>query len=509
MKIFYLLISILLVSCAQQTILTGGEKDNKPPELILDSNRNITNFSENHLLLEFNENIQLLKEKRSFITNPEINDIELIEEKNKIDLVWRDSLIENTTYSFIFLNAIADITESNKISELKYTISTGAKIDSGKIYGSINKYPEKAPLENALIHAKGINKNSNIYRTYSNSNGQYQLNNLKKGKYILYCFDDENNNYLLDTVSEIHGFYLDTIFINDTILKKDIIVYKPYEKVALDEIKFNPLGHLKLKFNQPIDSCIVHDLMTNQIYSSNNLVDKHDFYFKDTIQKHTVIIKSKKNFYDTVRIAYDYKKPYKNKITYKEYITTQLESPKEYQLEFNQFIKEIDTSLIEILSDSIKIPTVFYFKKNILSVYPKEELSNYKMTLFPKSVVGVKNSKADTSLVAFEINKKTNLSSLELKVNNIPFKNNIIQIYKSDVKVKEITITGDKLDTIINDCFPGKYHLKLIGDLNKDGYWTIGNIKNRVLPEPIIDYEGAIDLKKNWTANILWDFKVE
>ena len=509
MKIFYLLISILLVSCAQQTILTGGEKDNKPPELILDSNRNITNFSENHLLLEFNENIQLLKEKRTFITNPEINDIELIEEKNKIDLVWRDSLIENTTYSFIFLNAIADITESNKISELKYTISTGAKIDSGKIYGSINKYPEKAPLENALIHAKGINENSNIYRTYSNSNGQYQLNNLKKGKYILYCFDDENNNYLLDTVSEIHGFYLDTILINDTILKKDIIVYKPYEKVALDEIKFNPLGHLILNFNQPIDSIIVHDLITNQIYSSNSLVDKHDFYFKDTIQKHTVIIKSKKNFYDTVRIAYDYKKPYKNKINYKEYITTQLESPKEYQLEFNQFIKEIDTSLIEILSDSIKIPTAFYFKKNILSVSPKEELSNYKMTLFPKSVVGVKNSKADTSLVAFKINKKTNLSSLDLKVNNIPFKNNIIQIYNSDIKVKEITITGDKLDTIINDCFPGKYHLKLIGDLNKDGYWTIGNIKNRVLPEAIIDYEGAIELKKNWTANILWDFKVE
>ena len=124
MKIFYLLISILLVSCAQQT----------------------------------------------FITNPEINDIELIEEKNKIDLVWRDSLIENTTYSFIFLNAIADITESNKISELKYIISTGAKIDSGKIYGSIYKYPEKAPLENALIHAKGINENSNINTTNSNNN---------------------------------------------------------------------------------------------------------------------------------------------------------------------------------------------------------------------------------------------------------------------------------------------------------------------------------------------------
>ena len=105
-----------MVSCAQQTILTGGAKDNKPPKLVLDSNRIITNFSENHLLLEFNENIQLIKDKRTFITNPKINNIELIEEKNKINLVWRDSLSKNTTYSFIFINAIADITESNILS---------------------------------------------------------------------------------------------------------------------------------------------------------------------------------------------------------------------------------------------------------------------------------------------------------------------------------------------------------------------------------------------------------
>ena len=131
------------------------------------------------------------------------------------------------------------------------------------------------------------------------------------------------------------------------------------------------------------------------------------------------------------------------------------------------------------------------------------------MTLFPKSVVGVKNTKEDTSLVAFKINNKRNLSSLELKVNNIPFDNAIIQIFKSEIMIKEIPVSGYKLDTTLNNCSPGKYYLKLIGDLNKDGYWTIGNLKNKVLPEPIIDYESLVELKKNWTANILWDFKIE
>ena len=73
------------------------------------------------------------------------------------------------------------------------------------------------------------------------------------------------------------------------------------------------------------------------------------------------------------------------------------------------------------------------------------------MTLFPKSVVGVKNTKEDTSLVAFKINNKRNLSSLELKVNNIPFDNAIIQIFKSEIMIKEIRVNGYKLDTTLNN----------------------------------------------------------
>ena len=84
--------------------------------------------------------------------------------------------------------------------------------------------------------------------------------------------------------------------------------------------------------------------------------------------------------------------------------------------------------------------------------------------------VGVKNIKEDTSIVAFKINNKRNLSSLELKVNNIPFNNAIIQIFKSEIMLKEISINEYNLDTTFNNCLPGKYYLKLIGDLNK---WQI------------------------------------
>ena len=41
--------------------------------------------------------------------------------------------------------------------------------------------------------------------------------------------------------------------------------------------------------------------------------------------------------------------------------------------------------------------------------------------------------------------------------------------------------------------------------MNGDGYWTIGNIEKRVLPEPIVEYNGVLRLKKNWTSSIQWD----
>ena len=54
----------------------------------------------------------------------------------------------------------------------------------------------------------------------------------------------------------------------------------------------------------------------------------------------------------------------KIKIIYKEkLISNTLTSKEEFTLEFNQFIKEIDTSMIEIAADSITINASFKINK--------------------------------------------------------------------------------------------------------------------------------------------------
>ena len=508
MRILYIIVFLGLFSCAQQTSLTGGDKDTLAPVLIADSSVSLVNMKKASLNLEFNENIQFLRGKRALITNPSINEVEVIEDKNKIEINWQDTLNLNTTYSFLFINSIADITETNKIDVFNYVVSTGQNIDSGSLGGTIMKYPEKKVFDNALLRMVNVNDKKYNYRTYTDKNGEYQLNNIKNGEYQLYCFNDENDNLLLDTLTEDHGFFRDTILVSDSTITSDIIAYSSKKKKLMDKTSFNYFGRLELEFNVPVDSCIVTDLTTNTVYQSNTMNSKHFFYFSDTLAKHSLIIKSGDDFKDTIRVAYDDKTGLENKITYKELKTKSLLSKEGFTLEFNQFIKEIDTSLIKIVVDSILINAAFKINKNLLNIVPESKVKNYKMTLLPNSVIGIREAKKDTSIVNFMI-ANNNLSTLELNIFNIPYPKSIIQIVQNKKVVKEFKVSGEKIEYSISSCKPGDYEMKLIGDLDGNGYWTIGNIKKRILPEPIVDYNGLLQLKKKWTSNIQWDFKLE
>ena len=96
-----------------------------------------------------------------------------------------------------FYELIAD-TENNKIEELNYVIST-APDDTGKIVGTIYKYPEKT-FENALFMLALQMKITPIKDMLTIK--EISFENIKRGDYLLFAFDDENNNEELDTPSE-------------------------------------------------------------------------------------------------------------------------------------------------------------------------------------------------------------------------------------------------------------------------------------------------------------------
>jgi len=497
---------LLCIGCAQQSILTGGKKDTTAPTIIhnTDSLSNKYNFDKKEFTLKFNENIQYLKSKSSLLVNPYISNKEVVVNKNMLFVKWDKDLDTNTTYSFIFNNSIADITEKNKIKNLQYAFSTGSKFDSGSVKGKIIITPSEIPAKNMLIELKNCNNQNIIYYGYTDENGEFIVNNVKIGTYMLTYFNDNNNDFKLDTLNDVQGFYSNNITVNDSSNLSQIVAFEPSKKIRLEKSSIDSYNKVELEFNQLTESCVVFDTINKNTYISNIKNKNHEFYLEDTLDKFLIIINSKKpNFCDTIRLT-NLEKNNDKTLSFKEKQNKSLINNLFFSISFNQFINLIDTSKIQLFKDSIGVSYEIEYQSNELIIKPLSGPGNYKLILLPESVTGLITQKSDTSNIYFKINPKEELASLELKISNVNHSNSIIQITRANEIKNEFSFEGSSLDTIIENCIPGNYKLKLIEDSNEDGCWTTGDIKRKIQPENIFHYEEEIVLKKNWISSNTW-----
>ena len=351
MKNCYYLVVLLLFSCAQQTLLTGGEKDTSPPEL--DSLKTIptpfvTNFNEREIVLSFNENIQLSRAKRSFITSPTIKTIETKVNKTNLIINWNDTLRPKTTYQLYFPGSISDITENNSIPNFKYVFSTGDELESGEINGKITEMPQKNMGEDYLVFLQNITDSLLYYKTYSNTNGIFNFNYIAPGNYIIGGYDDKNENFKLDSLQEAVFFSQETVkVLADSSIERNYISFKSQEKISVEKSSLNAYGKIVLEFNQEIDSCTITDTLTQVQYLSAKKLKKHVFFVNDTMDKYFLEVSSpKQRFKEKLILANNNKKIKDYSLTFKEEPKLTLSARMHYIISFNQYLHSIDTSKI-------------------------------------------------------------------------------------------------------------------------------------------------------------------
>ena len=119
----------------------------------------------------------------------------------------KDSLLDNTTYTFNFGNSVVDFNESNTLPFLTYTISTGPIIDTlyirGKVVDAFEKdtktfislqlYPVDSVYNDSVIYNK-----KPLYVTSTLDSTTYKFQNLREGKYNLIALQDVSGNYFFD-----------------------------------------------------------------------------------------------------------------------------------------------------------------------------------------------------------------------------------------------------------------------------------------------------------------------
>src|SRR5690606_17152658 len=220
----------LLWGCAKQTTPTGGEKDEIPPTLLKSNPPNRqTNFNKNEIELTFDELVQVNNPRDQIIITPAIGKkFEAEARKNRVILKLNGELKENTTYTIMFREAVQDITERNPAENLKLAFSTGDLIDSLSITGTVSNLLEDKPLKNITVGLVPYSDTVNIFKheaqwiTVTNDKGEYQLDNLKAGSYLLYAFDDKNKNMLVDSRTEVFAFKAQPVQLDSSLSNIDL-----------------------------------------------------------------------------------------------------------------------------------------------------------------------------------------------------------------------------------------------------------------------------------------------
>ncbi|MEC7263262.1 MAG: Ig-like domain-containing protein, partial [Bacteroidota bacterium] len=219
---------LALWQCAKRGSPTGGPKDVTPPKLIRSEPENFTiNFKETKIRLYFDELIKLQDVQNQLVVSPPFKHAAEITPQGTpskyIELVIKDTLRENTTYTINFGQSIQDNNEGNPNSFLTYVFSTGDYIDSLSVSGAVkDAFNRKADefISVMLYEMDSTYNDSTIYKSpplYITNTGDslpfFELKNLKAGQYALFALKDANKNNMYNQGQDKIGFIQDTVTI--------------------------------------------------------------------------------------------------------------------------------------------------------------------------------------------------------------------------------------------------------------------------------------------------------
>jgi len=496
---------LLFAGCATVSVPEGGEKDTDPPVLLKSSPDSAElNFNGDEVLLEFDEYFQVQSFNAQVIVSPPFDKPLRYKVKGKkLQVTFPDSLRSNTTYQIHFGESIADVNESNILKDLKLVFSTGSYIDSSFIRGKVEISPLIPDnLENlkAILYKQYSDTNYSLSSPYYiavvNKQQRFSFSNIQPGAYHLVILNDANANYRYEP-----GEYIATSFseIQTDSAGIQVSVFKEVErkqKLDLDNsITINDQCHA-LIFNRrpdyigvsaPSDSTL---LLTTR---SSRKGDSLFVYFNKPIPENDsvlLLVNTPDSIFRSIARHVNRTLPSPKFNIYSSVI-----SPLDTPMVVSRY-PILDTATVHIinLTDSLHLSSSIYFPSLFKMALPTKlkEGKQYRLLVVRDTSV--------TDTFHFQTTSSQNTSKLSFNISltdSIPviirLKTQGPDAYNWYVR-SDTTITGEYLR-------PGSYSLIAIKDINGDGAYTTGSLKERRQPEEVFTLQSSIELKADWESS--------
>lgn len=536
--VLFIGIILFVLSCANVGSPTGGPKDTTAPILVYVNPPNLTtNFDNTEIILEFNENIRVDNIQQNLLINPPLEYIEHDVKKETLTLQIKDTLLENTTYTFNFSGAVKDLNEGNKATNTILAYSTGSFIDSLSIEGIVTDNLTNKAMDNVVVAVVPYSDTINLleatprYVAITDETGNFSMNYLKKNDYLLYALEDKNNNYVIDTKNEAYGFIGQQFSLDS---QNTYFEIKMVEE-NLANLKLNAARmvgqYFELKYSKSITGFTnITDSLTLPFYTMEDGNKTVRFYPNlYSYDSATYILSSNDSAetisLDTVQIKFSNSKrtPAQFSIDLKSTLESETLQLDTIQLKSTKPIINIDTSKIVLRYDSLYTEPL-----SILSSNKQQTVFNIPLRIDKRKLKKPEDSTATTnrltaglveSLNPFYIEiDSTAIISIDLDTTNViskefklldPTKKGIIKgtieadsipiliqlIDKNYNVVKEQLNSSEYEFKLLN---PGDYFIRLIIDRNNNQQYDDGNITDFTEPETILFYIEPIMLKANF-----------
>lgn len=514
-------IFLSLLNCAKRGTPGGGLRDITPPKLIKASpDLNTINFKGQKIRIAFDEYIKLNDLQEQLIISPPLNqfpDIRPQGSANKfLEVFIKDTLKENTTYVFNFGQSIVDNNEGNPYQFFKYVFSTGDYIDSLEVSGYITDAKEKNAEDFVSVMLYKIDstytdsiiyKNPPTYITNTlDSTINFQLTNLKAGKYMMIAMKDVGNNNLFNQKTDKIAFLDDFIEIptdssyqlnlfkeiNDYRASKPSLVSKNriifgYEGTP-DEMEIEILSEVPEDFRYKITKEREKDTLNYWFtpFEADSLL----FKVSHPTKIDTFTIKIKDLYRDSLSLS-----PVNQR-------NIRFEKP--YIIAANiPLTKTIDSTQIALIDkDSIAIN----FTTNIDTVRNEFKLKwdvkpneRYSLQVLPGAVEDFYGNTNDTMNYFLSSKSYADLGSINVMLRNVPSYPIIVQLTNERGEVKaEKFADGPQASYDFRYLDPDKYLIRVIIDTNGNRKWDTGNYLQKLNPEHISYFPTLVELRENW-----------
>lgn len=203
-------------SCANTTESpSGGDKDTIPPYIInivpLPGATNVP-LEGASFVFTFNEYVTIKTSTNIVLSPPQKKSPTSKLRGRNLIITFEEALLPNTTYTLSFTDAIADTNEGNMFAGYSYAFSTGDRLDSMMVTGTVVDCNTLQPVKGATVILHKDMSDSALFKTLpaavakTDDWGFFVIPFIQDTLYRLYAINDKNNDYLLNSETELVAF---------------------------------------------------------------------------------------------------------------------------------------------------------------------------------------------------------------------------------------------------------------------------------------------------------------